>query len=111
MNMVFPGDAYSSTTTPSVLVDETRLMLSDPIDRIGSAMIWDNRCLDPISINSVFFAFNVNLLAKSHMWTLFNSISKLSWISVAVDPLIVRLVSSANKAGIQESRHLGKSFM
>jgi hypothetical protein len=32
---------HSSTITPRVLVDETRLMLSDPIDRIGLVLIWD----------------------------------------------------------------------
>ena len=41
---------HSSTTTPSVLVDKTRLMPSDPIDKIGSELTWDNLCLDPISI-------------------------------------------------------------
>lgn len=35
----------------------------------------------------------------------------MSWISVPVALLIVRLVPSANKAGSEESRHFSKSFM
>ena len=56
---------HSSTTTPSVLVDKTRLMPSNPIDRIGSELTWDNLCLDPISIYSGLSTFKVNLLAKT----------------------------------------------
>ena len=57
---------HSSTITPSVLVDETRLMLSDSIDQIGSVSIWDNLCLDPINIYSVFLTLKINLLVNNH---------------------------------------------
>ncbi len=55
---------HSSTTTPSVLVDETRLIPSDPIIKIRPALTWDNLCHDPINTYSVLLTFKVNLLAK-----------------------------------------------
>ena len=65
------------------------------IDAVGFAVKFNNRCLDPISRNSVLVMFNVSLLAASQTRILSKSRLIQLFISSASLPAKVILVSSA----------------
>ena len=56
--------------TPRDLVLETCFIDLSSIERLGDLSKVLNLCLDPININSVLLAFNVNLFAISHSLTI-----------------------------------------
>ena len=66
----------------------------------------DNFCLNATNMNSVFVKFTVSLLADSHVYTLFNSLSRQSLVCFKSTLAKVRLVSFAYILGCENTENL-----